>query len=79
MTKKWTILYRVADQDPYQSEKLDPDPHYNQNAKALEAHDRAMDAHNGDPEAQNGALEGLYRSAIADSHHFEEELDPDTH
>jgi hypothetical protein len=34
------------------------------------------DAHNGSMEAQNRALES-YRIAVADSHHFEDELDPD--
>jgi hypothetical protein len=44
-----------------------------QNSKALEAHHRAVDAHNGSLEAQNG----VYRSVVADSHHFDEEQDPD--
>ncbi len=37
-----------------------------------------MVAHNGVLEAQNGALEPwrVYRPVYADSHHFEEELDP---
>jgi hypothetical protein len=40
---------------------------------------RAVDDHNGGVEAQkNGAFEGVYRISLdADSHHYEEEQDPD--
>ncbi len=43
---------------------------------------RAVDAHSrGLEEAQNGSLEGLqyYRLVVAESHHFDEEQDPDPH
>jgi hypothetical protein len=39
---------------------------------------RAVDAYNGGMEAKNGAVESLWFSA-ADSHHFDEEQDPDPH
>jgi hypothetical protein len=32
---------------------------------------RAVDAHNGSVEAQNGALDGLCKPIVADSHHFD--------
>ncbi len=39
---------------------------------------RAVDAHNEGLDNQNGTLE-VYRPVVADSHHFEEELDTDSH
>ncbi len=39
---------------------------------------RAVDTHNRGVEAQNGAVEGLLTTVVvADSHHFDEEQDPD--
>jgi hypothetical protein len=38
-----------------------------------------VDAHNGGLEGQNRAMEGLHMPVVADSHHFEEELNPDLH
>ncbi len=43
---------------------------------AVEGHRRSQ--HNRGVEAQNGALEG-HRPVVADSHHFDEEQDPDPH
>jgi hypothetical protein len=37
----------------------------------------ALDAHNGGVEVKNGALK-VYRPMVADSHHIEEEQDPDS-
>jgi hypothetical protein len=48
-----------------------------QNSKALEAHNRAVEGHGG-LEAKKGVL-GIYRLVVAETHHFEELLDPDPH
>jgi hypothetical protein len=78
--------------DPHCFWKLDP--YQSQNSGAFEAQNGAVDAQNRGVQAQNGGLEaqngavdaqsespkGLYcRPKVTDSHHLDEEQDPDPH
>jgi hypothetical protein len=72
------------DPDPHYCEKLDPDPRYSQNSEAFRgSKNRAADAHNGGLEAQKMEPLRVYRPAVADFHHVDDEQDidqdPDPH
>jgi hypothetical protein len=59
-------------------EKLDPDPHKSQNTGVLEAHNRAVEAVEAHSEGWRLKMElwMVFRPLVADSHHIDEEQNP---
>ncbi len=63
------------DPDPHESEKLDPDPHKSKNSVNVEARNRAVE----DRGRKKSSPGRSYWPVVAESIHFDEESDPDSH